>query len=115
MGMYEAGEDVLCRVALHLLVALVKVDFARHGLPDCHGRIGEVIYHARLLAHVGHSSRLDVSAVGVLSALLGEKGGLIKDYSVAAVYRIAGEDGSRKLGEVGVFIIKLFCHVLDLR
>ena len=88
-SVYNATQNMLCRVQLHLLKSLVKV----YPALDCAGlgsSVGYMMNDSGLLIGVTHTRRAYISSIGTLPALLGKERSPIKHHVITAV---AGRDG----------------------
>ena len=75
--MHNSRNYMLARMVLHIAETKIKINFAFVSLSYVKRLIGEVQYYAVFYLHVGYIRVACISAVALLTAAFGEKGGLV--------------------------------------
>ena len=107
----DSAENMLGGVALHLNKTIVKI-YDTSFFTNRRRSIGYVMYNPVMLVYMDNVSIANFTGIGTLSALLGEKGSLIKDNVISSIAGGYQDHIGSKRAYIGILIIKLLCHMV---
>ena len=106
----QSRNDMLAAVALHPLIAQVKINFAGQHFAHGNRRARQMLHLAAALDRARDFGIADIAAVAALPAALGEKRRAVEHDGKTVPGGGAGKHARVKVGCIGVFVVESLDH-----